>query len=106
MRMKPSRDTTPLVAGISPNTPDVNAQFRSEFGMQAVLLSDPDRKIRKAYDSLRVFGGFRTAYLIDKSGVVRGAHEYVCGGNWETREEASQGVGEAASGGGIGGVIL
>ena len=24
-----------------------------------------------------MFGGFRTAYLIDKSGVVRGAHEYV-----------------------------
>ena len=45
--------------------------------MQAVLLSDPDRKIRKAYASLRVFGGFRTAYLIDKAGVVRGAHEYV-----------------------------
>ena len=45
--------------------------------MQAVLLSDPDRKIRRAYDSLRVFGGFRTAYLIDKAGVVRGAHEYV-----------------------------
>ena len=45
--------------------------------MQAVLLSDPERKIRRAYDSLRVFGGFRTAYLIDKSGVVRGAHEYV-----------------------------
>ena len=45
--------------------------------MQAVLLSDPERKIRRAYDSLRVFGGFRTAYLIDKSGVVRGAHEYM-----------------------------
>ncbi len=47
------------------------------MGLKSILLSDPDRKIRKAYKSLRVFGGFRTAYLIDEEGIIRGAHEYV-----------------------------
>lgn len=47
------------------------------MGLQSVLLSDPDRTIRRAYKSMRVFGGFRTTYLIDKAGVIRGAHEYL-----------------------------
>ena len=65
------------MAGISPDKPEVNARFREDMGLDAILLSDPDRKIRRAYQSMRVFGGFRTTYLIDEQGIIRSANEYI-----------------------------
>ena len=47
------------------------------MGLQSILLSDPDRNIRRAYQSMRVFGGFRTTYLIDREGTIRSANEYI-----------------------------
>ena len=47
------------------------------MGLRSLLLSDPDRKIRRAYKSMRVFGGFRTTYLIDEEGTIRSANEYI-----------------------------
>lgn len=47
------------------------------MGLNAILLSDLDRKIRRAYRSMRVFGGFRTTYLIDQEGIIRSANEYI-----------------------------
>lgn len=65
------------MVGISPDKPEVNARFREDLELDAILLSDLDRKIRRSYQSMRVFGGFRTTYLIDEEGTIRSASEYI-----------------------------
>lgn len=69
------------VVGISFDTPEDNAAFRSTFDFPFDLLSDRDRNIGAAYDVLRPdddpFADYprRISYLIDPNGTIAKAYE-------------------------------
>lgn len=69
------------VVGISFDTPEDNAAFRSAQSFPFDLLSDTDRVIGNAYDVLREpddpFAGYpqRISYLIDPDGIIAKSYE-------------------------------
>jgi peroxiredoxin Q/BCP len=59
------------VVGISSDDQRSHAEFAAKYRLPFRLLSDPDKKVRKAYGALDLFLPGRVTYVIDKQGVVR-----------------------------------
>jgi thioredoxin-dependent peroxiredoxin len=64
----------PMV-GISPQTVESHEQFADRHGLNVPLLSDPGKKVARAYGVVGA-GGFirRSVFLIDGAGVLRYRH--------------------------------
>jgi len=61
------------VVGISTNDPESHQKFKSQFRFTFPLLSDPDRKVAKAYNvnTLFLLGGLgRAVFVVDKGGKI------------------------------------
>jgi peroxiredoxin Q/BCP len=64
------------VLGISPDSPKAQKSFKEKYELPFTLLSDPDKKVAKAFDVLKeknmygkkVLGIERTTFLIDPEG--------------------------------------
>jgi peroxiredoxin Q/BCP len=63
------------VAGISPQDAGSHARFRSEHGLQFILLADADKTVIRAYgvDGPLGIGVRRATFLIGPDGVIRDA---------------------------------
>jgi peroxiredoxin Q/BCP len=67
-----------VVLGISPDSPKAQKSFKEKYDLPFTLLSDPDKKVAKAFDVLKeknmygkkVLGIERTTFLIDREGRV------------------------------------
>ncbi len=67
-----------MVLGISPDSPKAQKSFKEKYDLPFTLLSDPDKKVAKAFDVLKeknmygkkVLGIERTTFLIDREGRV------------------------------------
>jgi peroxiredoxin Q/BCP len=65
-----------VVLGISPDSPKAQKSFKEKYDLPFTLLSDPDKKVAKAFDVLKeknmygkkVMGIERTTFLIDAQG--------------------------------------
>ncbi len=65
-----------VVLGISPDKPTAQKSFKEKYDLPFTLLSDPDKKVAKAFDVLKeknmygkkVLGIERTTFLIDTQG--------------------------------------
>jgi thioredoxin-dependent peroxiredoxin len=65
-----------VVLGISPDSPKAQKSFKEKYDLPFTLLSDPDKKVAKAFDVLKeknmygkkVLGIERTTFLIDPQG--------------------------------------
>ena len=65
-------DKIAVVAGISPDTIESHSRFREKYGLAFALLSDPDRKVIRAYSALSqtsvldkvVWGTVRSTFII------------------------------------------
>ena len=64
--------------GISPDSPKAQKSFKEKYDLPFTLLSDPDKKVAKAFDVLKeknmygkkVLGIERTTFLIDPGGRI------------------------------------
>ena len=62
--------------GISPDTPQAQKKFKQKYDLPFTLLSDPDKKVAKAFDVIKeknmygkkVMGIGRTTFLIGPDG--------------------------------------
>jgi thioredoxin-dependent peroxiredoxin len=63
------------MVGISPQSVESHERFKAEHGLNVPLLSDPDKRVAKAYGVVGP-GGFirRSIFVIDGDGVVRYRH--------------------------------
>ncbi|HEX2359474.1 MAG TPA: peroxiredoxin [Solirubrobacterales bacterium] len=61
--------------GISPQSVESHERFIAQHGLNVPLLSDPDKRVARAYGSLGP-GGFvrRSIFLINPEGIVRYRH--------------------------------
>ncbi len=65
-----------MVLGISADSPKAQKSFKEKYDLPFTLLSDPDKKVGKAFDVLKeknmygkkVLGIERTTFLIDREG--------------------------------------
>jgi peroxiredoxin Q/BCP len=70
-----------VIVGISPDTPEKQAQFDEKHGLGYPLLSDPDHKVAEAYGvwgekslyGRKFMGIIRSAFLIDEKGKIAAA---------------------------------
>ncbi len=70
------------VVGVSHDGTDSHGKFRDKYSLNFLLLSDPENKMIKEYDSygdkgIFGFGTLRKTYIIDKSGKVVKTYEKV-----------------------------
>ncbi len=69
------------VVGVSPDSPDRHVSFRTKYGLDFTLLSDPDCSVMTAYGAYgekmmygkKVHGVIRSTFLIDEAGRVERA---------------------------------
>lgn len=69
------------VLGVSPDSNESHARFKSKYGLNFPLLSDPDKKLAKAYGvwvkkqnyGREYMGVERSTFLVDANGVIRHA---------------------------------
>ncbi|NUS10747.1 MAG: thioredoxin-dependent thiol peroxidase [Streptomyces sp.] len=69
------------VLGISPDTPEKLAKFRTKESLRVTLLSDPDREVLGAYAAYgekmnygkKIMGVIRSTIVVDESGTVEHA---------------------------------
>src|SRR5215472_8971618 len=63
------------LAGVSPQSPDSHRRFRERYALPFTLLSDPDKRVIRAYraDGPLGLGVRRVTYLIGQDGMVAGA---------------------------------
>ena len=74
-----------LVVGISPDTVNAQAKFKTKFGLPFILLADADRKVAEAYGVVKeknmygkkVMGVARTTFIIGPDGKIRKIFEKV-----------------------------
>ena len=72
-----SRDVQ--VLGVSPDDLDSHAKFRTKYGLNFPLLSDPEKKVSKAYGVYKLrnlygrefMGIERSTFIIDKKSIVK-----------------------------------
>jgi len=68
-----------VVVGVSPDSLASHEKFRAEHGLKFTLLSDPDKKVARAYGAFgekvmygkKVVGMIRSTFLIDREGIIR-----------------------------------
>lgn len=66
------------MVGISPDTPAAQKKFKEKYDLPFTLLSDPEKKVAKAFDVLKqknmygkkVLGIERTTFVIDGKGRI------------------------------------
>lgn len=61
------------VIGLSPDSPEKLAQFKSKYRLPFILASDSNKHIHAAYDARYFFGLLtrRLTYIIDSKGFIR-----------------------------------
>ena len=67
-----------LIVGVSPDSPESHAAFKAKYGLRFALLSDPDKKVMKAYGvwkeksmyGRKYLGVERTTFIIDGQGTI------------------------------------
>jgi peroxiredoxin Q/BCP len=67
-----------LIVGVSPDSPESHAKFKAKYGLRFALLSDPDKKVAKAYGvwkekamyGKKYLGIERTTFIIDTHGTI------------------------------------
>ncbi len=59
-----------VVLGVSKDSPVSHARFREKYELPFTLLSDPDKKVIKAYGALAGILTRRISYLIDPKGII------------------------------------
>jgi peroxiredoxin Q/BCP len=67
--------------GVSPDGPDKHLAFRSKYGLQFILLSDPDKTVMAQYGAFgekmmygkKVMGVIRSTFVIGPTGVIERA---------------------------------
>ena len=66
------------VVGVSGDDAASHGEFAKKHNVGFPLLSDPDRKIQKAYEARQVLGLFpkRVTYLIDRNKKIRGVFHH------------------------------
>ena len=69
------RNLGAVIVGVSKNSIESHKKFCDKYSLKFLLLSDPDSKIIKMYDSygdkgIFGFGTLRKTYIIDKSGNI------------------------------------
>lgn len=64
-----------VMLGISPQSVESHERFSARHGLNLPLLSDPDKRVARAYGAVGP-GGFvrRSVFLIDADGIVRYRH--------------------------------
>jgi thioredoxin-dependent peroxiredoxin len=75
------RDLDVAVVGISPDGADAHQAFRSKYGLQFALLSDPDKTVMSKYGAYgekmmygkKVLGVIRSTFIIGPTGKVERA---------------------------------
>ena len=78
-------ETGAKVIGISPDSPESHTQFRKEYNLPFKLLSDPEKKVIRKFDSLgeKVLMGkevekiYRSTYIVDEDRIIRKAFHKV-----------------------------
>ncbi len=72
-----------ILVGVSSDDPESHRRFKDKYALPFPLAADIDQSISRSYDVLRRFlpGPQRVTYVIDTSGVIRGAfrHELAIG---------------------------
>ena len=80
------REKGAVVLGVSRDSVESHKRFEEKYGLPFPLLSDPERKVMKAYDVLKEKKNssgkvstsvVRTTYLIDENGVIIRAFDKV-----------------------------
>jgi peroxiredoxin len=82
--------------GISPQSVDSHDRFRAEHGLTVPLLSDPDKRVARAYGALGP-GGFvrRSIFLLDPGGIVRYRHVALFGLRFQDVDDLERAVAAA-----------
>lgn len=62
------------VVGISADDGGSHRKFRAKHNLPFTLLSDPNLKVARLYDSKGILGVKRSVFLVDKKGVIRYRH--------------------------------
>jgi peroxiredoxin Q/BCP len=62
------------VVGISKDDAASHRAFKEKHGLPFTLLSDPELKVAKAYDSKGILGMKRSVFLVDGDGFIRYRH--------------------------------
>ena len=68
-----------VVLGVSPDSVESHKKFVEKYDLSITLLSDPDKKVLKAYDAWGMKknygkeyeGGIRSTFIIDPEGVIQ-----------------------------------
>ena len=83
--------------GISPQSVSSHEDFASQHGLRIPLLSDPDRRVARAYGVVGP-GGFirRSIFLIDGEGVVRYRHVALFGLRYQDVGDLEKAVAQIA----------
>ncbi|MSO41791.1 MAG: peroxiredoxin [Solirubrobacterales bacterium] len=84
----------PMV-GISPQSVDSHERFITENGLKVPLLSDPERRVARAYGALGPGGMVRRSiFLIDPDGKVRYRHVALFGLHYQDVDDLEPAVAE------------
>jgi thioredoxin-dependent peroxiredoxin len=80
--------------GISPQSVESHERFKSEHELTVPLLSDPDKRVSRAYGVVGP-GGFirRAVFLIDREGIVRYRHVALFGLRFQDVADLERAVG-------------
>ncbi len=79
-----------MVAGVSSDSVESHRKFKEHHNLKHILLSDPEKKVRKAYDAGGLLLPGRVTYVIAQDGTI--VHAY------ESQMNARQHVKEAIEG--------
>lgn len=60
-----------VVIGISSDDVDSHKKFKQKYNLPFILISDPDKKIRKLYNAEGFILPARITFVIDKKGIIR-----------------------------------
>lgn len=72
-------DLSATIVGVSVDDAESHQRFAERYRLPFSLLSDPDRKLAKAFGVLRplgILGARRVTYVIDGAGYIRGAFHH------------------------------
>ncbi len=76
-----------IILGVSPDSTESHQQFAHKHHLPFPLISDPNHELSKLYEASLLNGlrMLRITYVIDRSGVVRGAfhHEILVERHWD-----------------------
>lgn len=79
------------VVGISAQDVDSHMKFVNENGIPVPLLTDPDKKVAKAYGaSAPVVGTRRAVFIVDEEGTLAYKHVHALGLDFQTVDEIQE----------------